>query len=306
MCVSHIIRMPDLTALDIPPRQRQIPLPDEVIFADVRNAHRRVAVQEGPAAAGDYVLAKAMPAHGPETLVHIELGSNTFPAYEAALLGCRPGETRQAVAYGEETTLQVQTVKKVVDLPLTDASIASLGLPGIRTLVDYRRAYIRAHGAERAERIFHALQGRLLQAVAGQMEVFLDEGEVAQFHQQQRDMIQRISGDLDQRLMDAYGGDTPEEADRRFLADNRQTFAIYLWGLALARRDGRQMTEAEQQQMLENYMLIHDTTKEAILAQGLQEAANRPFYMQYGIGQLKAYYLSLVRFSATGIPSQAL
>lgn len=306
MYVSHMIHMPELSALKIPPRQCRIALKDEVIFADVRNAHRRLEKQEGPAAPGDYVLAKAVPARGPERNIHIELGSNSFPAYEAALLGARAGERRQAVIYGEETVLQVQSVRKVVELPLTDANIAALGLPDIKTLVDYRRQYIRTHGKEQAERIFQALQGGLLQALAQQMEVFLDETEVKQFHRQQRDMIQRISGDVDQRLMDAYGGRTPEEADRLFFADNRQTFQIYVWGRELARQNGRQMTAAERQQMLGNYMLMHETTEAAIQAQGLQEAVEQPFYIQYGIGRLKQYYLSLVRFSAAGIPSQAL
>ncbi len=306
MTASHMIRMPDLSALDIPRKQRCIFLKDDVIFSDIRNAHRSLAKQDLPADKGDYVLAKTVGKNGQEKTIHIELGSRCFPAYEDALLGCKAGETRHAAIYGEEITFHVETVKKVVEMPLTDQSIAALEIPDIQTLTDYRRQYIREHGAGKAGQIFNAIQGKLLNQIVELMEIFLDEGELNAFHQQQRSMIQKISGDVDERLLNAYGGSSPEEADRRFFEDNKLTFKIYIWGKALAQQNNRQMTEEEQQQMLENYAMIHEKTADEIAAEGLQDAVDQPFYIQYGIGQLKRYFMSLVSFSAVGIPAQSL
>lgn len=304
MSLSKVVRMPDLRALEIPEKQCHITLKDEIIFQDLRNQHRQLAVQEGPAEPGDYVLAQATSQPGGTRTVHIELGGHRFPEYEKALLGCRAGQRLQAVICGEDTTLQVESVKKVVELPLTDQSIAALQLPGVRTLADYRRQYIAAQGEALADRIFSAIQETLFNQLAQQLEVTLDPAELDRFHRQQREMIQAVSGDVDQRLMDAYGGATPQESDRLFFQDNRRTFLLYLWGKALAEQDGRQMTQAELDQALEYYHLIHEKSKEEVLAQGLMEAVCQPFYLQYGIGALRRYFRSLVRISATDVPPQ--
>lgn len=304
MSLSKVVRMPDLTRLEIPEKQCHITLKDDTIFQGFRDQHRQLAVQEGPAAQGDYVLAQAASEPGGTRTVHIELGAHRFPDYEKALLGCRAGQTLQAMICGEDTTLQVESVKKVVELPLTDESIAALQLPGIQTLADYRRQYIADHGDALADRIFSAIQEKLLNQLAELMEVSLDQQELEQFHRQQRDMIQAVSGDVDQRLMDAYGGSTPEESDRLFFQDNRRTFLIYLWGKALADQDGHQMTQTQLDQVLEYYQLIHGKSKEEVLAQGLMEEACQPFYLQYGIGALRRYFKSLVVISATDVPPQ--
>lgn len=304
MCLSKVVRMPDLTRLEIPEKQCHITLKDEIIFQDLRNQHRQLAVQEDPAVPGDYVLAQAVSAPDHARTVHIELGARRFPDYEKALLGCRTGQTLRAVICGEDTTLQVESVKQVVELPLTDQSIAALRIPGIHTLADYRRQYIADHGDTLADRIFSAIQEKLLNQLAEMMEVSLDQRELDRFHRQQREMIQNISGDVNQRLMDAYGGSTPEESDRLFFQDNRRTFLLYLWGKALADQDGHQMTQAELDQVLEYYQLIHEKSKEEVLAQGLMEEACQPFYLQYGIGALRRYFKSLVLISATDVPPQ--
>jgi hypothetical protein len=224
-------------------------------------------------------------------------------------LGCTAGQTLKATICGEETTIQVQIVKKVVEMPLTDKNIAALHMPGIETLVDYRKQYIREHGDEKAEQIFRAIQGKLLPKLVQLMEISLDEDEMNDFHQQQRAMIHSISGDVDQRLLDAYGsnGDkTPEECDLMFFEENKRSFMIYLWGKTLAERNKRQMTDAERKQALEYYSLIHGKNEVEIAAEGLMDEAVQPFYLQYGIGELKKYFKSLVRFSAIGIEPQAL
>ena len=64
------------------------------------------------------------------------------------------------------------------------------------------------------------------------------------------------------------------------------------------------MTQAELDQVLEYYQLIHEKDKEQVLSQGLMEEACQPFYLQYGIGALRRYFKSLVRISATDVPPQ--
>lgn len=303
---SHIVQMPELSELNIPAKQYLIRLSDKTIFRALLEKTRRVAPREGPAEKGDYVLVCAELNRGGKHTLHIELGGRAYPDYEEALMGCRAGQEIGAVINGDDALLRVESVKKVVDMPLTDESVAALGLPGIHSLVDYRRRYITEHGGEHAERIFHAIQDGLLTQLDSLIQADLDPEEVEHFHRRQRVMIQNISGDADQRLMDAYGCDTPEEADRMFAADNRRTFTLCLWGRALAERDGRTPDEAERKQAFEYYCLIYETNEDELIRHGLADEALQPFYIQYGIGVLRRYYQSLVCFSAGGIESQPL
>ena len=306
MGASRIIKMPELSKLDIPDAQCRLWLNDGVIFQDLLNETRTLAVREGPAAKGDYVLAEVSSKHGGTAKLHVELGGRQFPDLEQALMGCRAGQEMAAQFGGEEVSLRVESVKRVVDLPLRDEAVAALKLPGVTSLADYRRQYIRQHGRERALRVFHAIQETLLNRLVELMEVDLDDGEMARFHQQKRIMIQNISGDLDRRLMDAYGGATPEECDRMFFADNRRAFLLYLWGRALAQRDGREPDGEERSQALENFSAIYGMEQEEICRAGLLDEAMQPFYIQYAIGKVRDYYLSQVRFSARDIAPQPL
>ena len=64
------------------------------------------------------------------------------------------------------------------------------------------------------------------------------------------------------------------------------------------------MTQAELDQALEYYQLIHEKSKEAVLSQDLMEEVCQPFYLQYGIGALRRYFKSLVLIFATDVPPQ--
>ncbi len=306
MLRSHMLRMPELSDLEIPLKQREINLPDSVIFSDILDRKRSLAEQTAPAAKGDYVLAILAEEGRPEQLVHVELGSSCGPGYGAELLGCRAGDTLNVRVFGKPAGFRVLSVKKVVEYELTDENIAALGIPGIETLSDYRRDYIRAHGRERAERIFSAIRGKLLSRLNDMMELSLDESEVGDFHQSQREMIQSISGDVDQRLLDGYGGGSVEEADRRFMEDNRQTFRLYVWGRELAVSRGRNISEEERRRLVENYAMIHELDEETAASDELRDEVERPFYLQYAVDAVKRHYLSLVRFRAEGIPPMSL
>ena len=304
--LSHITKMPQLSELDIPAKQYELYLSDGLIFRGLLNAERGLEHPDGPAADGDYVLALISTEKGGETRLQAELGSRRFPELERALTGRAAGEGFTAEINGEAAQIRVEAVSRAVDLPLTDGAIAALGIPGVASLADYRRAFIRENGEARAERVFSSIKQRLLTRLAGLAEAYIEPQELARYHARQRAMINNISGDVDGRLMDAYGCDTPEECDRLFYEDNRRNFTIYLYGLALAEENGRVPSEAERMSAMQYYGIIYDLDAADISAAGLEDEAMQSFYLQYGIASVREHYFSLVRFSAEGIEPMAI
>lgn len=304
--LSHIVRLPELSELNIPEKQLRLNITDELIFHDLLNEKRAVTERNGASEAGDYVLIRSTAESGGEETLQIELGQGRFPEYERAIAGHCAGDVVEAEINGGKAVINVESVKQVVDLPLTDEAMAALGLPGIASLADYRRDYIRRHGEERADRIFAAIQGKLIERLVQLAEADIDAGELEHFHQKQRTMIQNISDDVDKRLMDAYHGNTPEEADRLFFADNRRSFITYLCGIGYAARDGYTPNDQEREQALMYYGLIYDKTEDEIIKGGLLDEALQSFYIQYAIGKIRGYYKSLVRFYADGVEPMSL
>ena len=309
MSNSHIVRMPDLSKLNIPEKQRMIRVRDEQIFRELKTQHRRIEDQTDGAQKGDYVLIDVVRPNGEAKTIHVELGGKAFSNYQTVLLGCKAGQVLPLTTGGEKVTLRIRTVRRVEELSLTDKTIAALKIPGIITLSDYRRRYIQQHGEEIADRVFRAVQIKLINEALALAEIEVDPGELEHYNRQQRIMLQNISGDVDERIMRAYGADgtrTLEESYRRFDADNRRNFVTYLWGKALAEQAHAAPTEEERSQAMMFYCLAFDTTEEDVKRQGLQEESIRSFYRQYGIGYLREYYKSLVNFLADGIPAQPL
>lgn len=309
MGVSRVIRMPDLTKPEIPEKQRTFFVRDEQIFQKLRLEHRQIEDRQGGAQRGDYVLVEVTPSRGRSRKVHMEMGGKVYKELQESLLGCWAGQEVSCVIRGVDTHLSVNSVRRVVEFPLTDESIQSLQIPSISTLREYRLRYLKEHGEEMTERIFRSLQQKLLGQVLALGEMHLDQNELEHYHRRQRAMLQNISGDVEERLKKAYGSrgdETSEECDRLFFQDNKRNFAICLWGKALAEQDGVVPSEEEYRQALSYYCLAFDTTEEQVEQEGLKEEVLRSFYLQYGIGQLKKRYQSLVRFQAEGIPPQPL
>lgn len=309
MSLSYVVRMPDLSKLDIPAKQRLISLRDEQIFSDLRNQHRQIEDQENGAARGDYVLIDIVDPAGASRTRHIELGAKSFREYEQILSGCKAGQVLHAIINGAAQTVHIRSVRKVIELPLTDEPIASLRISGADTLTAYRSKYIRERGEEIADRVFRAIQPKLMDDVLALAEIFLDEGEMALYHEQQRSMLQNISGDVDERLLKAYGNGgarSLEDCCRQFREDNKRTFSLYLWGRTLAEQDHVAPTAAQYRHALEYYCLAFNRTEEQVSREGLVEEALRSFYLQYGISRLRDYYKSIVAFSAVGLSSQPL
>ena len=78
MSNSHVIRMPDLSKLNIPEKQRLIRVRDEQIFQELKTQHRRIEDQTDGAEKGNYVLIDVVRPNGETKTVHIELGGKAF------------------------------------------------------------------------------------------------------------------------------------------------------------------------------------------------------------------------------------
>lgn len=303
---SYVIRMPELAELDIPEKQRTIFVKDTTIFEGLLNAHRSLAHRESGAVRGDYVLVEVHGTGGHSQVLHIELGGRRFPELEKLLLGATAGQELQTTVWGQEMRICVRTVRCVVDIPLTDESVAALNMPGITSLTDYRKNYLQEHGEQIALRLFGKLQNKLMDQIREKAVLHLEPGEPEYYHRQQREMIQNMTGDVDQRLLSAYGpvgGTDAQECDRLFFEDNRKMFAFYVWARDFAGKNGVVPSEEDQKKAVDNFCMLFDKTQEQIQREGLLDDALRSFYFQYGIGQLRAYFLSVVRFSATDVPS---
>lgn len=309
MFFSKVTCLPDLNRLEISEKQRVIAVRDEQIFADLLNRHRSIADREGGAEIGDYVLVEAVDARGNSRIIHIELGGKRFAEYEKALIGCKAGQEIEAVINGGKTFLKVRSVRMPIEYPLTDASIAALALPGIATLNDYRKAFLSEHGTEIADRVFRALQSRLLDQVLSMTEMELDKRDADRFNDQQLTMLKNIQGDADARIMKAYGDDgkrTREEAYQQFYEENKRTCSVVILGKALAEHDGTEPTEEEYGQFKEYFCLIFNKTDEQIEQEGLREDVLQSYWLQYGIGKLRTYYRSLVQFTVKGLGTVSL
>lgn len=139
MSNSHVARMPDLSKLNIPEKQRLIRVRDEQIFQELKTQHRRIEDQTDGAEKGNYVLIDVVRPNGETKTVHIELGGKAFSDYQAVLFGCKAGQVVSLTTGGEKVTIRIRTVRRVAELSLTDEAIAALKIPGIVTLADYRR-----------------------------------------------------------------------------------------------------------------------------------------------------------------------
>lgn len=299
MSVSHIIRIPDFAQLQIPAVNCTIKLSDKTVFKTVLDQHRKVVPVNGPAQKGDYVLAEASFGSREPKRLHVELGGRHFPDLEAALMGCHPGQALEVDINGETSAIQILSVARPVEMELTNENIEKLGLPDIHTKNDYRRNYVALHGKEISGRVFSALQVKLLAKLTKLIEVELDPAEVDAFNQQQKKMIDKITGNAEERLLLAYGDHGTHslaECEALFAADNRESFILLLLGHALAQRDHNQISPEERTKILSYYTAVWEKNEAEIEAEGLMETALEPFYLQYAVGSLKAYYQSLVQF----------
>ena len=306
---TQITKMPDLSALTILPKQRELFIRDTTIFSALAYRKRQVETVDDAAAPNDYVLCEISGQSGNVQTVHVELGGGHFPALEQILAGTRAGQSVEGTIGGDPSTIRVLSVNRPREYPLSDESIAALEIPGVHTLADYRRRYIVQHGRALAERVFSALQKRLLEEVTALMEVDFSTEEMDHYHRLQREMIQGITGDADQRILDAYGyadGKTPEECERMFYEENKRTFLIYVWGRTLAADRQVPVSEEAYRQALEYFCLLHDKTEQQVEEEGLQDDVLTSFYLQYGIGEVRNYYYSIVRFSAEDVAPMAL
>ena len=125
MSLSHVVRLPELSELNIPEKQRMIRVRDEQIFAAIQYEHRTIRDSEGKASPGDYVLIQAIMPNGSTRELHIELGKKRFPDYERDLLNCETGQVFRAQIDGEETEIHISCFPRIPQL-FTATSIRAI------------------------------------------------------------------------------------------------------------------------------------------------------------------------------------
>ncbi len=297
MRLSHITKVPDFKEIQISDNNRRIKINDRTIFREIRNEKRRLEDTRKPAKNGDYVQVEVTCGEQEPKVLHIELGKQHYQAYEEVLFGCIPNQVLTKVVYGKETNIKVISVKETKEMELTDENIEKLQLPGIHSVEDYRKDYVRRNKEEVVDRAFQALKKKFIKQLETILEVELVEAEVDKYNQNQRDMIETIAGDVEERLMVAYGNNgekSLEECEALFKKDNTKNFKMIVLGEALAKNNHRQISEEEKEALLENYKLIHEKSDEEIKAKNLMEQVFEPFYLQYTIQELQNYYESVV------------
>ncbi len=297
MRLSRVKKVPDFKDIQISDNNRMIKISDKTIFREIRNEKRRLEDTKRPAKNGDYVQVVVTCEEQDPKVIHIELGKRHYQAYEEVLIACTPNQVFEKVIYGKETNIKVISVKETKEMELTDENIEKLQLPGIHSVEDYRKDYVRRNQKEVVDRAFHALKKKFLKQLETILEVELVEAEVDKYNQNQRDMIETIAGNVEERLMVAYGNDgekSLEECEALFKKDNTKNFKIIVLGDALAKKNHRQISEEEKEELLENYKLIHEKSDEEIKTKNLMEQVLEPFYLQYTIQELQNHYESLV------------
>lgn len=309
MNLSKVVQLPDFSRFEIPEKQRNLYMRDAVIFEGILNENRSMADQNEPAEKGNYVLAEITGQNGSSRTLHLELGKKHYQELADALLGCRANDDIQAVMYGEQVNVHIVSVRKTVEFDVTDESVAGLGIPGVGSKTDYRRKYILENGENYAMRVFDAIYERLFEQMIGYSEIEFDGEDVEHFHENQKTMLNVVSGNAQERILLGYGQNgkySLEECEKMYYEDNKETYRVYLLGKALAEKNGVHPSEEDRAEAYEYYTMIYGKNAEQIEAEGLSDEALFSFYFQYASLALLDYYKSIVTFNAEGISAMTI
>ena len=296
MRLSHVKEIPDFAKMDIPDKNRKIKLSDMVIFKDLQNEKRTLQDTGLPAKQGDYVQAEVTCSGQEAKMIHIEIGKRHFPGYEEALIGCTMDQVFSKQVYGKETEFHIISVRQTKELELTDENIENLQLSGIHTVADYRDNYVRQNKDAILERVFQALRRKIIVELEKILDVELVESEVNEYNQGQRNMIECVVGDVEERLLAAYGENgkySLEECEQLFKNENTRNFKLIVLGDALAAKKDLHISEEEKASLIENYKMVYGKSDEEIEAENLMDKVFEAFYLQYTIKELKNYFASV-------------
>ncbi len=298
MRLSHVKMIPNFIDIKMSDKNRTIKISDRTIFREILNENRTLQDTGEPANKGDYVQAVVTCEGQKPKVIHIELGKQHFPAYETALTGCTPQQVFSKKVYGKETEFNVVSVKKTQEMELTDENIEKLQLCGIHSVEDYRKDYVGRNKDQIIERVFLALKRKLMEELDKILEVELVEAEVENYNQNQRDMINNVVGNVEERLIAAYGNNgqkSLEECEGLFKKENTKNYKMIVLGEALAAKNNRQISEEEKNGLLENYKMVYGKSDEEIETENLMENVFEAFYLQYTIKELQNYFESVAQ-----------
>lgn len=298
MRLSRIKNIPNFSDLNISENSRTIKVYDKIIFKELLDENRILQDTGSPAKEGDYVHAVVTYDGQEPKAIHVELGKHHFPAFEEVLLGCSPNQVLSRNVHGRETEFNVLSVRQTKEMELTDENIKKLQLEGINSVEDYRKDYICRNKEAILGRVFDALKRKLIEETERILEVELVEAEVDGYNQSQRNMINNVAGDVEERLILAYGKDgqnSLEECEQLFKEENTKNFKMIILGYAIAAKNNRQISEEEKAALLENYKMVYEKSDEEIQTENLMGYVYEPFYLQYAIKELKNYFESVAQ-----------
>lgn len=296
MRLSHVKQIPNFMDLNISEQNRKIKLSDKVIFKDLQNDNRTLEDTKSPAKKGNYVHAVATREGEKPKEIHVEIGTHHFPGYEEALLGCTKDQVFSKTVYGKETEFRILSVRQTKELELIDENIEKLHLSGIHTVADYREDYVLKNKDDILERVFQALRRKLTLELDKILDVELVDSEVDDYNQGQRNMIECVVGDVEERLLAAYGENgkySLEESEQLFKQENTRNFKLIVLGDALAEKNQLQITEEEKASLIENYKMVYGKSDEEIETENLMDKVFEAFYLQYAIKELKNHFASV-------------
>lgn len=295
---SHVKKIPDFAHLPISEKNRKIKISDNTIFKEIQNQNRTLQETGKSAQDGDYVQAVVTHEGKEPKVIHIKLGMRQFPAYEEALTGCTSGQTFSKTIYGKPCVFKVETVKRTQEMELTDENIEKLQLNGIHSVCDYRKDYINRNKEAIFDRVFHALKRKVVEELEKILEVELIEAEVDQYNNNQRNMIEYVAGDIEERLVIAYGNNgqnSLEECEQLFKKENTKNLKLIVLGEALITKNNYQISEEEKEGALENYKMVYGKTDDEIETENLMENVLEAFYLQYTYRELRKYFESIAQ-----------
>lgn len=290
---STIISLPHLSSIQIPEVNCNIKLKDPIIFKDLNNQFRQVHETDEAAKKGDYVQIEILHEGFDSKVIQLELGKKRFEEYESVIEGKKKGQEIILPRENGTWCIRILRVSKVKEVELSDSFIKGLNSDAFTTVEEYRQNYIKINGKEIAQRVFHSIKGKLLNQLIELTQLQLSEEETTAFLVRQREVLKFVAGDVEERLLAAYGNqgeNTLEECERLDREENLKTWKLILIGEELARKNQWEMPqETIEEQIHYNELIWGEKT-------GTMEDIIRPAYSRYAIEQLMNEYLSRVKF----------
>ena len=259
---SSVLRCCDYISLPIPEESTKWRIPDSEILRELEALAGDHAVErrmDRPVQDGDCVrcVCRAASDEAWAGRVILLYPGRELPGAERAekvVLKHSAGEMFEADVGGRKVTLEVTDVLCRQQLPLGDALVRALELPGVETVEDYMRWYRSQHEGERRQKACYAIVHDWLTQIAAQSEIFVDEAEKRSWATRRAEMMfpAMLKAGIDVRKPRDGGDLLTEEQAIELLAREQECgfvpFVIYDYFCA---KDHFRLTETDYLETLE-------------------------------------------------------